>query len=355
MKFKRRTFWFLAVIIIYSAVAVTSVSAHALLVRSNPEANSVLQKAPVQVELFFSETLEPSLSSISVIDSNNVTVDAGDVRVDPSDPRRMTVTLHALPDGVYTVSWTALSTIDGHQTLGTFPFAVGDVSAADLQSIPQSTTARLPFSALVSKFLLLVSLTILIGQRLFIWLIWNPALKANQNPSQEITKPGIWTILYRSGLIGVLLSIGIGMLAQAGQTTGRELSFPWYPETSRILAETRLGVIWLARLSLAMFAVWLAWSKESRLKDWIGFAVNLSLLFTVTLTSHAATEARPLLPMLGDWLHLIGMTFWLGGLVYLFTGIRHIQQSEDESRAKLISFLTSRFSIYAILFVSLIG
>ena len=355
MKFKRRIFRSLAVPLIYSAFAVTSVSAHALLVRSNPGANAVLQQAPVQVELIFSETLEPTLSSITVVDSNNVTVDAGDVRVDPSDPRRMTVTLHALSDGVYAVSWKALSTIDGHQTVGTFPFAVGDASASAVQSIQQTTTARLPFSALLSKFLLLVSLTILIGQRLFIWLIWNPSLKSNQDSSLVISKPAIWATLYRIGMIGVLLSIGLGILAQAGQTTGRELLFPWQSEASRILAETRLGVIWLARLALAMFTLWLVWSKESLFRNWIGFIVNLTLLFTVTMTSHAATEARPLLPMLGDWLHLIGMTFWLGGLIFLFTGIRHLAQLEDGSRARLISSLTSRFSLHAILFVSLIG
>ena len=354
-KFKRRTIWLVIIILIYSAWAVTSVSAHALLVRSSPEANAVLQQAPVQVELFFSETLEPKLSSISVIDSNNVTVDAGDVRVDPSDPTRMTVTLHALPDGVYTVSWKALSAIDGHQTVGTFPFAVGEADASAVQSIQQTTTARLPFSALLSKFLFLVSLTILVGQRLFTWLIWEPSLKLAQNPSLATSRPVIWPIFYRIGLIGVLLSIGLGMLSQAGQTTGRELLLPWELETGRILAETRLGVIWLTRLALAILAVWLAFSKESRLKDWIGFAVNLALLFTVTLTSHAATEVKPSLPLLADLIHLIGMTFWLGGLVYLFTGIRHIQQLEDESRTRLISFLTSRFSIYAILFVSLIG
>jgi copper transport protein len=267
----------------------------------------------------------------------------------------MTVTLHAIPDGVYTVSWKALSTVDGHQTVGTFPFAVGDANAAAMQSIRQSTTARLPFSALLSKFLLLVSLTILIGQRLFIWLIWNPTLKPAQNSSNVITKPVVWVSLYRSALIGVLLGIGLGMLAQAGQTTGREISLPWNPEVGRILAETRLGVIWLARLALAMFAVWLAWSRESLVKEWLGFIVALALLFTVTMTSHAATEARPLLPMLGDWLHLLGMTFWLGGLVYLFTGLRQLRRLEDASSAKLISSLTSRFSINAILFVALIG
>jgi len=345
-----------AVVLIYSAWAVTLVSAHALLVRSNPAANAVLEQAPVQVELFFSEHLEPKLSSISVVDSNNLIVDAGDVRVDSADPTRMTVTLHALSDGVYTVSWKALSAIDGHQSGGTFPFAVGDASATAVQSIPQSSSARLPFSALVAKFLLLVSLAILIGQRLFIWLIWNPVLSSDdRGPSTAISRLDVWARLYRSGLIGLLLSIGLGMLSQAGQTTGRELAFPWAPETGRILAETRLGVIWLARLALAMFAVWLAGGKESPLKDRVGFAVNLALLFTVTLTSHAATEVRPLLPMLGDWLHLIGMTFWLGGLVFLFTGIRHLGQLDGQARTKLTSLLTARFSINAILFVALIG
>ena len=342
--------------LIFSAWGTSLVSAHALLVRSVPAANAVLEQPPVQVELYFSEPLEPTLSSISVVDSNIRIVDAGDVRVDTTDSTRMTVTLHALPDGVYTVSWKALSAIDGHQSGGTFPFAVGAASASAVQSIPQNSSARLPFSALLSKFLFLVSLTILLGHRLFIWLIWNPILLSDQQDSSTaISTPDVWARLYRSGLIVLLLSIGLGMLSQAGQTTGRELAFPWDPETGRILAETRLGVIWMARLALALVAVWLAGGKESALKVWLGFVVNLALLFTVTLTSHAATEVRPLLPMLGDWLHLLGMAFWLGGLVYLFTGIRHLQQMEGLGRTKLTSLLTSRFSIYAILFVTLIG
>jgi len=53
---------------------------------------------------------------------------------------------------------------------------------------------------------------------------------------------------------------------------------------------------------------------------------------------------------------LLGMTFWFGGLVYLFTGIRQIQQLTDaQLRTKLTSLLTSRFSAQALFFVSLIG
>src|SRR5258706_13667337 len=104
------------IVVVYSALTVTAVSAHALLLRSNPQANAVLEKPPVQAELFFSESLEPQLSSIKVIDTNNLVVDVGDVRADPSDPTRMSVSLRSLSDGGYTVTWKAVSAIDGHPT-----------------------------------------------------------------------------------------------------------------------------------------------------------------------------------------------------------------------------------------------
>jgi len=352
VKIKYRKFWIVFIVILYSALAVTAVSAHALLLRSNPPANAVLEQPPVQVELFFSEPLEQQLSSIKVIDTNGQSVDAGDVRVDPSDTTRITVSLRSLSEGVYTVTWKAVSAIDGHQTVGTFPFAVGNANAKAVGAIQQSSTASLPFSALLSKFLLLTSLAVLAGQRLFSALVWNPVLKSNRN---DVSDPEVWTTFYRIGLMGVLLAIGVGILSQAGQTTGNELSIPWDSEVGRILVETRLGLIWLTRLALVLVAAWSATDQRSRWKPWLAFVANVALLFTVTLTSHAATEAKPLLPVLADLIHLIGMTFWLGGLIYLFTGIRQLQKLDGELRTKLSSLLTNRFSINAIVFVALIG
>jgi copper transport protein len=349
---KKYWYWFFILVIFYSISVATPASAHALLVRSTPAANAVLVQPPVQVEIFFSEPLEEELSSIRVFDSNNLSVDAGDVRVDPADPTRLTVTLHSLPNGVYTVTWQVVSSIDGHQTTGSFPFAVGNVNAEAVSTIQQSSSFRLPFSTLLSKFLMLASLALLLGHKLFTALVWEPALSKNHT---DIGRPPVWDRFYRLGLIGILISIGIGMLAQGGQSTGSELAAPWNPELGRILAETRLGVIWLARLALAMLAVWLSGRRESPLRDWGSFAVNLALLFTVTLTSHAATEPRPFLPMLGDWLHLLGMAFWLGGLVYFFTAVRHLHQLEGRLRTQLTSFLAGRFSVNAILFVGLLG
>jgi copper transport protein len=264
----------------------------------------------------------------------------------------LTVTLHTLPEGVYTVTWKVVSSIDGHQTTGSFPFAVGNANAEAVSNIRESSSFRLPFSTLLSKFLILVSLALLLGHRLFTALVWDPAVRENH---RDVTKPPVWETFYHLGLIGVLISIGLGMLAQGGQSTGSEMAAPWNPELGRILTETRLGVIWLARVALALLAVWLTGRRESSWRDWTSFTANLALLFTVTLTSHAATESHPVLPMLADWFHLLGMAFWLGGLVYFFTAVRHLHQLDGGLRTQLTSFLAGRFSVNAILFVGLIG
>src|ERR1044071_5026899 len=90
MKITRRLVLVMVIALLYSAWAVFPVLAHAILLRSNPAANAVLPQPPVQVELFFSEAADGTLSDIKVYNSTGGQVDVGDVRVDPSDPTRMT-------------------------------------------------------------------------------------------------------------------------------------------------------------------------------------------------------------------------------------------------------------------------
>ena len=356
MRFKRRILWLIVIVLLYSAWAVTPVLAHALLVRSNPAANAVLAQPPVQVELFFSESVAETLSDIKVYNTSGSEVDVRDVRVDPSDPTRMTVSLRSLTDGVYTVTWKAVSAIDGHQTQGTFPFAVGNINPASLPAGQQTTSSSLPISALIAKWLLLASLALLTGQFAFITFIWHPALKlSNGEVPSSLVLPKSWVKLYWIGLAGTVLAFILGVLAQAGQVNGNELALPWARETAKVLVETRLGVLWLDRLALALIGVWLIQSPFANWKRYAGFVVGLMLLFTVSLTSHAATEQYPLFPVLDDWIHLIGMTFWFGGLVYLFTGLRELKPLEDKLRTRLTSTVASRFSNMALVSVVLIG
>lgn len=105
---------------------------HAYLISSDPPQGAVLKSAPERITLTFSEELEPSFSTVYVLDSSQNRVDNGDV-VFSKDRRSMSVTLPELKEGVYTVVWRALSAVDGHITAGFFPIAIGNVSLPSQQ------------------------------------------------------------------------------------------------------------------------------------------------------------------------------------------------------------------------------
>jgi copper transport protein len=356
MQIRKQHVLLLALILIYCAWSVTPVHAHALLLRSNPASNAVLEQAPAQVELFFSEAVEANLSTVSVLDSNGKSVDLGDVRVDPSDPTRMTVSLGSLLDGVYTVAWKAISAIDGHLTSGSFPFAIGNESSTALAGQSQKTSSQLPLSALVSKWLIFASLALLVGQASYVVFVWRPALKtAGETLSSELSSPPVWMKISQIALMGLLIGVVLGILSEAGQATGSELAWPWSAETSRVVIETRLGIIWFVRIGLALLYLWMLKSHPAVWKYWAGFGTGLVLLLSISLTAHAATQAHPLLPVLSDWIHLIGMCFWFGGLVYLLTGLREIRKLADVTRTKLTSHIVEAFSLMGLASVGAIG
>jgi copper transport protein len=354
MKFPRLLL-FLTILLLGIAMAVP-VSAHALLLRSNPLPNAVLATSPAQVELFFSEPVAQGLSSLIVFDQHGLQADQKDMRVDPSDPTRMTVSLPALEAGVYTVSWKAVSATDGHQTEGAFTFSVGTGIAPTILPDQQTSSASLPGSALFSKWLLLASLALVGGRVPFKRLVWQPALKSDAvNLPAVVVQPPVWDRLTLIGLAGAVLAIVLGLLSQAGQSTGAELALPWAPAMLALLSTTRLGLIWLIRLALALLAIWFAMGRPAAWKSWLGYATALALMLSVSLTSHAATEAQPLLPVIDDWVHIIGMTVWLGGLAYLLTGLRALVQLEPRLRTRLTSLSMGRFSGMALVSVGAIG
>ncbi len=350
-----RLLLFLTFLLLCIAIAMP-VSAHALLLRSNPAPNAALATSPAQVELFFSEPVAQGLSSLIVFDQHGLQADQKDMRVDPSDPTRMTVSLPALETGVYTVSWKAVSAADGHQTEGAFTFSVGTGVAPTTQPTQLTSNSSLPASALVSKWLLLACLALLGGQVPFLWLVWKPALKTDAGElSPNVLRPPVWNRLVWLGLGGVLVATILGILSEAGQATGVELALPWAPAMGALLSTTRLGLIWLARLALAMLAVWFALGRPAAWKNWLGYATALALMLSVSLTSHAATEAQPLLPVIDDWIHILGMTVWLGGLAYLLTGLRALVPLEARLRTRLTSLSMGRFSNMALASVGAIG
>ena len=356
MKTRKRALLLIAAMALYSLWAVSPVFAHAELVRSVPESNAVLDESPKQVELLLSEPLEANGSNIKVYDSSGQAVDNGDLSVDPSNPERMTVSLPPLPDGIYTVSWRALSQIDGHGTAGSFPFAVGKVDASVMPEAEQTGGATMPISALIAKWLLLASAAILAGQYLSKFFIWKTSTASSGEQAGLFDRlSAAWDVLYKMGSYGIFLAFILGVLSQAGQATGHELAYPWAKETLQVLTSTRLGLIWLIRLTLALIGLWIMRVRSSSWKGIGQFIIGLALLLTISLTSYAATELHPLLPVLGDWLHLIGMSFWFGGLAYLIVGLTILKNADAGSRIHIASSAARRFSTMALPSVAVLG
>lgn len=130
---------FATIVTLYSGTAY----GHATPVSYSPPANAVInmqqqgKSLPDKVVILFSERPEPKVSYIHVTNSENKRVDNNDFKITGQNDREATVTLDKskLSDGVYSVSWLALSRDDGHITKGTYVFNIQSPQQQSQQEI----------------------------------------------------------------------------------------------------------------------------------------------------------------------------------------------------------------------------
>ena len=104
--------------------AAVRVEAHAFLVRAEPRVGSKVNKAPTEVRVWFSETVQASASSIHVFDVSGKQVDKKDTHSDRANRAVLCVSLMpALTPGSYKVIWRVTSA-DTHVTSGDFHFQI---------------------------------------------------------------------------------------------------------------------------------------------------------------------------------------------------------------------------------------
>jgi copper resistance protein C len=104
--------------------AAVRVEAHAFLVRAEPRVGSKVNKVPTEVRVWFSETVQASVSSINVFDVSGKQVDKKDTHLDRANRAVLCVSLlPALIPGTYKVIWRVIS-VDTHVTDGNFHFQI---------------------------------------------------------------------------------------------------------------------------------------------------------------------------------------------------------------------------------------
>ncbi|MGH6821294.1 MAG: copper resistance CopC family protein, partial [Methylocella sp.] len=102
---------------------ISGAAAHSRLVKSDPSARAVLDKAPKELKLWFNEGVEPAFAKIWIVPAQGAQI-ALSSQGDKSDPHLLIVALpDNLPAGPVVVGYHVLS-VDGHTIKDKFTFTI---------------------------------------------------------------------------------------------------------------------------------------------------------------------------------------------------------------------------------------
>jgi copper transport protein len=308
-------------------------AAHALPQSSDPAANAVLTAAPAMVTIRFGEAPDPALSSIRVLDSTGAPQTAGPSGPVAGDPLSLQVQLKPLVNGVYTVAWRTVSSVDGHLASGTFAFGVGVTpppagTPSDDTGAAGGDVGNASPLAILARWLFLGGLFLTLGSAIVELVIFR-------------TETRTALALAGAGLVGSATGAGAILLAEV-QDTGIDLS---------TALGSSLGASSLARLvplvlGGAGLAVLLRRPRSTSARGWtVGWwlvaAAAAGSMLAETLASHAAAGPLPLLNVPVQAVHLIAGGTWLGGLAALVTGLRGAPGAEHGLAIRRFSLLAT--------------
>ena len=361
--------------------------AHAVLLRSDPAQDAVLNASPSQVRMWFSEDLNPTFSTASVTNSSNRRVDIGQAHVSSSDPREMDVQLSPnLPTSVYIVTWRTQSAADGHVLGGSFLFTValpGDpiptvsnLNSGQANASGGASAGQLDGPTLFSLIMItLVELGVVFWMGAQLWRTFVLQLAEDDQPEhvairqreeerfeKRFSLPALGLLFLAN--IGVLLGLSLSL------ANGQWSQMFALSTLTGLISHGQFGTYWIIRELVIVLAIAVSMytllarqlSKGTRATlSWINLVLGLALLTAVTLSGHAAAVSGnvAVFAILGDWLHLLAASLWVGGMMYIATIYLPVLQSSSlmEQTRSLLTTLP-RFSPLAytgVIIMSLTG
>ena len=112
-----------AVCVVFAGLLLVVIAfAHAILSKSTPAANEIVNGPNVPVLLTFNSRVDQARSTLTLEKSDHSTSKV-EIVLDPSSPAKLAATLSNLQPGSYALRWQVLA-VDGHITRGAIPFQV---------------------------------------------------------------------------------------------------------------------------------------------------------------------------------------------------------------------------------------
>jgi copper transport protein len=349
--------WAALLLALVLLAAATPAQAHGYIVRSIPEDRAALERAPVRVQYWFSEELEPEFSSITVRNQVGEVLTTGGVS--PDDYSLLEARLPTnLADGAYTSELRIAFASDGHVVVESRVFFVGeaDGGVSGFAASDQPVILEVIWRALVFW-----SLTLLMGAFALYNLVLLPAWGSADYPAGHLP-PRVVDRLNQIVIVALVVTFGSHILALLQQT----MVF-FGADAGRVLQEglwqvvrsgTRFGDTWNMRMGLlALVAVLHGASLYLRQRQpeavrafWAANVWVMALcLGTLSIASHAAGSLLlPWMAIFSDWMHLLAVGFWAGGLAALVLILPvALRPYSGEARRRALVAALKRFSVVA--------
>jgi copper transport protein len=314
---------------------VRSALAHASLLRSEPAQGSVLAAPPEEIVLEFTEALDPGFTTVELRDINSAVVVPGPGKIDADNDLILRLAIPTdLPDGTYVAVWRARSLVDGHVTVGSVGFSIGEFSErASLLPPPgtpdPATDRPLPLDT-VTRAISYLAILLALGPVGFTYLVLDDA--------------GQRSVLRRISQIGVALGV-VATIAFVAVQSAQAADAASFDAFARFWG-TRSGSLLAMRIVLLIALLFAPDSPQQQLGQWARLFLGGAILMTFSLQSHTAALNRPELIAL-DWLHLVAMVTWVGGLLPFLI----VARTSDVP----LDVMTRRFSLIAVISVAVLA
>jgi methionine-rich copper-binding protein CopC/putative copper export protein len=376
--------------------------AHAFVIGSDPVDGSTVNAVPKVVRIFFNTSIGPA-SIANVYTPDERIVDASHSAISGREARELDtplITPGQLPQGSYTVRWTALANSDGHTTQGVIGFNVGRSSAGLPGEVilGPGTSNILPelnaigILAVAWEWLVLMAVTFWVGILVVegLILVGDERTASLFAAARKRAQPLQWLCL-SALLVGefITLILRTTQLTQGLNTGGIDIV-----ALGHILFETNYGRLWLLRIVLVLIALGFLWwttqprgnrsrARQTRLTSssfgqlrrrvtqdlgspkieasagehtttaslstqrytFAWFLLAGLILLTYALTGDTIALAHtPISAVVLNWLYLAARCAWLGGFAYLgYALLPLLPVVEPERHSEILTILLQRF------------
>ncbi|WLW53763.1 copper resistance CopC/CopD family protein [Streptomyces sp. YU58] len=320
-------------------------SAHAALTGSDPQQGVVVDKAPTQVSLTFSEQVSMSADSVRVLDPKGKPVQNG-------APTNLSGTTYALrlhsglPDGTYTVTYQVVSA-DSHPVAGAYTFSIGAPSKTSV-AVSDETVGGGVVGWLYGfgRYMSYAGFVVLVGGAAFVLACWQRG--AGVRAVQRLVVSG-WVTLTSATLLLLLLRGSYTGSGKVGDIFDLDLLGQVLQTKTGAALVSRLLLLAAAALFIAvLFGAYEKREDEEKRDLTFGLAVggvvvSAGLAASWAMSEHASVGLQAGIAMPVDVVHLLAVAAWLGGLTALLVALYKAPAETPVDSAAVRRFSTVAF------------